>query len=47
VKTWADKAGFATTATKLVGMFKENFKRFEAHVDADVKNAAPTAQVAA
>ncbi|MCA0406724.1 MAG: phosphoenolpyruvate carboxykinase [Proteobacteria bacterium] len=47
VKTWADKAGFANTATKLVGMFKENFKRFEAHVDADVKNAAPTAQVAA
>ncbi len=46
-KTWADKAGFAATAAKLVSMFKENFRRFEAHVDADVKNAAPSAQVAA
>ena len=47
VKTWQDKAAFAETAKKLVGMFKENFKRFEAHVDADVKNAAPKNQMAA
>jgi phosphoenolpyruvate carboxykinase (ATP) len=47
VKTWQDKAEFAATAKRLVGMFEENFKRFEAHVDADVKNAAPKNQMAA
>jgi phosphoenolpyruvate carboxykinase (ATP) len=47
VKTWQDKAAFAATAKKLVGMFTENFKRFEAHVDADVRNAAPKNQMAA
>ena len=47
VKTWQDKAAFAETAKKLVMMFRENFKRFEAHVDADVKNAAPQMLVAA
>ena len=47
VKTWQDKAAFAETAKKLVGMFEANFKRFEAHVDADVKNAAPKNQMAA
>lgn len=47
VKTWQDKAAFAQTAKKLVGMFEANFKRFEAHVDADVKNAAPKNQMAA
>lgn len=45
VKTWQDKAAFADTATKLVSMFSENFKRFEAHVDADVKAAAPKNQM--
>ena len=47
VKTWANKAEFAETAAKLVGMFRDNFQKFEAHVDADVKNAAPTSQLAA
>ena len=47
VKTWQDKAAFAETAKKLVGMFRENFKRFEAHVDDSVKAAAPTMSVAA
>ena len=47
VKTWANKAEFAETAQKLVGMFRENFAKFEPHVDADVKNAAPTSQLAA
>jgi phosphoenolpyruvate carboxykinase (ATP) len=47
VKTWQDKAGFAETAKKLVAMFEENFKRFEAHVDQDVKSAAPKNQLAA
>ncbi|TVR09835.1 MAG: phosphoenolpyruvate carboxykinase [Salinarimonadaceae bacterium] len=40
-KTWQDKAAFAATAQKLIGMFQENFKRFENEVDADVRAAAP------
>ena len=47
VKTWQDKAAFAETAKRLVDMFNENFKRFEAHVDADVKAAAPQMSIAA
>jgi phosphoenolpyruvate carboxykinase (ATP) len=46
-KTWASKAEFAETAKKLVAMFRDNFVKFEAHVDAKVKAAAPTAQIAA
>ncbi len=44
VETWKDKAAFAKTADKLVGMFADNFKRFEAHVDTAVKAAAPKAR---
>ncbi len=47
VKTWANKAEFAETAKKLVGMFRENFSKFESHVDADVRAAAPASQLAA
>ena len=47
VKTWQDKAAFAETAKRLVAMFEDNFKRFEAHVDADVKAAAPQMSIAA
>ena len=47
VKTWQDKAAFAQTAKRLVEMFNENFKRFEAHVDADVRAAAPQSSLAA
>jgi phosphoenolpyruvate carboxykinase (ATP) len=47
VKTWASKAEFAETAKKLVGMFNKNFEKFEQHVDADVKAAAPAGQLAA
>jgi phosphoenolpyruvate carboxykinase (ATP) len=47
VKTWQDKAAFAETAKRLVDMFKENFKRFEDHVDADVRAAAPQMSIAA
>ncbi|MBL8589134.1 MAG: phosphoenolpyruvate carboxykinase [Methylobacteriaceae bacterium] len=47
VKTWASKAEFAETAKKLVGMFRDNFVKFESHVDAEVKAAAPTMRIAA
>jgi phosphoenolpyruvate carboxykinase (ATP) len=46
-KTWADKADFVATAKRLNGLFAENFKRFEAHVDSEVKKAAPALQIAA
>ena len=39
--TWADKAAYDAQARKLVGMFRDNFKKFEAHVGADVLQAAP------
>jgi phosphoenolpyruvate carboxykinase (ATP) len=40
-ETWADKDGYDRQAIKLVQMFRDNFKKFEAHVGADVKAAAP------
>jgi phosphoenolpyruvate carboxykinase (ATP) len=45
--TWADKAAYDVQAKKLVSMFIENFKIYEAHVDPDVRDAAPTAAQAA
>jgi phosphoenolpyruvate carboxykinase (ATP) len=47
VKTWQDKAAFAETAKRLVGMFEQNFKQFEPYVDADVRAAAPQISIAA
>jgi phosphoenolpyruvate carboxykinase (ATP) len=47
VKTWANKADFAEMAQRLVTMFTDNFRKFEAHVDSDVKAAAPSNQMAA
>jgi phosphoenolpyruvate carboxykinase (ATP) len=47
VKTWQDKAAFGQTAKQLVDMFRKNFSRFEAHVDADVRAAAPQMSIAA
>jgi len=40
-ETWADKAAYDAQARKLVKMFRDNFKKFEAHVGADVISAAP------
>src|SRR3954468_8161471 len=47
MKTWKDKAAFDETARKLVRMFQENFVKYEQHVDADVRAAAPEVRVAA
>lgn len=40
-RTWADGEAYDRQAKKLVGMFIENFEKFLAHVDPDVKAAAP------
>jgi phosphoenolpyruvate carboxykinase (ATP) len=47
MKTWKDKAAFDQTARKLVRMFQENFTKYEKHVDADVRAAAPEVRLAA
>jgi phosphoenolpyruvate carboxykinase (ATP) len=47
MKTWKDKAAFDKTARDLVAMFQKNFARFERHVTADVKAAAPEVRIAA
>ena len=39
--TWADKAAYDRQAKKLVGMFIDNFSKFEGHVDQAVLGAAP------
>eukprot|EP01037_Dinobryon_pediforme_P015488 gene15488-15632_t len=46
-RTWASKADFAETARNLVTMFRENFVKFEDHVDAEVRAAAPVTLIAA
>ncbi len=47
MKTWKDKAAFDATARKLVRMFQDNFVKYEKHVDADVRAAAPEVRLAA
>jgi phosphoenolpyruvate carboxykinase (ATP) len=46
-ETWSDKQAYDAMARKLVGMFVKNFATFETMVEADVKAASPTAQIAA
>jgi len=45
--TWADKTAYDKQAARLVGMFIDNFGKFEAHVDAATRSAAPHLNVAA
>ena len=47
MKTWKNKAEFDKTARELVAMFQQNFQKFESHVTADVKAAAPEVRIAA
>ena len=46
VKTWRHKGEFAETAGKLVQMFRENFRKFEAETDESVRAAAPAPRIA-
>jgi phosphoenolpyruvate carboxykinase (ATP) len=46
-KTWADKGEFDKTARDLVSMFQKNFAKFESHVDAEIRKAAPEVRAAA
>ncbi len=45
--TWSDKSAYDAQAEKLAKMFVENFKVYEAHVDADVNAAGPRIRVPA
>jgi phosphoenolpyruvate carboxykinase (ATP) len=45
--TWADKTAYDRQARRLVGMFIDNFARYEDHVDAHTRSAAPRLQEAA
>jgi phosphoenolpyruvate carboxykinase (ATP) len=45
--TWADKAAYDAQAERLVGMFVDNFEKFQAHVEADVMKASPQIRQAA
>ncbi|HEX5830520.1 MAG TPA: phosphoenolpyruvate carboxykinase (ATP) [Gemmatimonadaceae bacterium] len=41
--TWPDAAAYDAQASKLAGMFRENFRKFEASVGEDVTSAGPRA----
>ncbi|GGE15535.1 phosphoenolpyruvate carboxykinase [ATP] [Aureimonas endophytica] len=45
--TWNDKPAYDRQAERLVGMFRANFAKFEAHVDEEVRQVLPGFPVAA
>lgn len=45
--TWSSPSAYDAQARALVDMFNKNFRKFENHVDADVKAAAPVLREAA
>ncbi len=47
IKTWASKSEFVETAARLVAMFRNNFAKFERHVDEDVRRAGPAPRAGA
>jgi phosphoenolpyruvate carboxykinase (ATP) len=40
-QTWDDKAAYDQTKGKLIGLFQENFKQFEAQVNPEILDAGP------
>ncbi len=41
--TWTDKSAYDDAARDLVGRFRDNFTKYEVHVGADIRAAAPAA----
>ena len=39
--TWADTAAYDAAARKLAGLFVDNFKKYEDHVNEEVRAASP------
>ena len=39
--TWSDPTAYDATARKLAALFVENFKKYEAGVNAEVRSASP------
>jgi phosphoenolpyruvate carboxykinase (ATP) len=46
IKTWRSKGEFAETASRVVQMFRDNFKKFEDYADEQVRAAAPSPRIA-